>query len=189
MEFKPHDTQHGQWHEELYGLVAGFCDAEQLLSAVREARAAGYRDIESYSPFNVEGLSEAMEHKRTWIPLLALTGGVCGGVTAYTMMYTGAVLDYPVNVGGRPLHSWPAFMPITFELTVLGAALFAFFGMLISNGLPRLHHPLFDVPEFAAASRDGFFLCVEASDPNFDVAETQAFLARLPGSRVFEVPR
>jgi hypothetical protein len=173
---------------ELYGLLAEFCDSEELLAAVHRARVLGYRKMEAYSPFNVEGLSEAMEQGRTRIPLITLIGGVCGGITAYAMMYYATAISYPVNVGGRPLDSWPAFVPITFELTVLGAALFAFFGMLISNGLPRLYHPVFRIDEFAAASRDRFFLCIEARDPNFRLAETREFLAALPGSRVFEVP-
>ena len=122
------------------------------------------------------------------MPLITLLGGIVGGVGAYLLQWYSAVLDYPINSGGRPLHSWPAFIPATFEMTVLGAALAAFCGMLIANGLPRLHHPVFNAPDFDLASRNRFFLCIEARDPLFDRDGTQRFLAQFEPVRVGVVP-
>lgn len=172
---------------ELYGLLAEFSDSDALLSAVRAASAAGYRQMNAYTPFPLEGLSEALGQKRSRLPLVVLLGGIAGGGLAYFMMYYASVISYPINVGGRPLHSWPAFIPITFELTVLGASFAAFLGMLGLNGLPHPHHPLFAVPEFSLASRNRFFLCIEARDPLFHTEQTRRFLEGLADS-VHEVP-
>ena len=143
--------------------------------------------MDAYSPYPVEGLAEAIGFEKTRVPLVVLIGGIAGGVTAYAMQYYSAVWDYPLNVGGRPLHSWPAFIPITFELTVLFAAFAAVFGMLLMNGLPKPYHPVFNVPEFKLASQTRFFLCLEANDSQFRPAETRSFLETLGALAVREV--
>jgi hypothetical protein len=171
----------------LYGLIAEFKDEHLLLDAVKQARAAGYRQLEAYSPFSVEGLSEALGFKRNRVPLITLLGGITGGISIYALQWYSAVIDLPINSGGRPLHSWPAFIPATFEMTVLGAALAAFFGMLILNGLPRLNYPIFNAADFDLASRNRFFLCVQASDRKFDAANTAEFLQGLAPLKVSEV--
>lgn len=171
----------------LYGLLAEFDSPQALLSATRHAYAAGYRRMDAYAPFPVEGLAEALGFHNTRMPLLVLIGGLLGGTCGYLLQYYAAVVDYPLNVGGRPLHSWPAFVPITFEMTILGAALFAVLGMLALNGLPMPYHPVFHVARFALSSRDRFFLCVEAADPHFDVERTRAFLADLQPRAVNDV--
>ncbi|MEX2118976.1 MAG: DUF3341 domain-containing protein [Pirellulales bacterium] len=172
----------------LYGLLAEFDKPEDLFEAAKRTHAEGYRRIEAYTPIPMEGLAEALGHHTTRLPLLTLLGGVLGGLTGYALQYYASVLDYPLNVGGRPLHSWPAFIPVTFELTVLGAAFFTVLGMLALNGLPMPYHPLFNVSEFKLASRDRFFLCIEARDPRFDAERTGEFLRRLGSRAVYEVP-
>ena len=172
---------------ELYGLLAEFKDVESAVSAAHRVREAGYRCIDAYSPFPIEELHEAIGHRPTRLPLVVLIGGVLGGAGAYYMMYYASVLSYPINVGGRPLNSWPAFFPITFELTVLGASFAAVLGMLALNGLPMPYHPVFNVPEFKRASRDRFFVSIEAADPLFRLNETRRFLEELTPLKVFEV--
>jgi hypothetical protein len=167
--------------------VAAFATPEALLAATRRARCAGYRHMEAYTPFPVEGLAEALDFHHTHLPLVVLLGGLVGGVGGYALQYWINVINYPLNVGGRPLHSWPAFIPVTFELTILVAALAAVLGMLALNGLPMPYHPLFNVPRFASVTRDGFFLCIEARDPQFDRLETRRFLEDLAASEVAEV--
>ena len=169
-----------------YGLLAEFEQGAGLLAAVQAAYAAGYRQMNGYTPFPLEGLFEALGQRPTRLPLLTLVGGILGGGAAYSMLYYASVISYPVNVGGRPLHSWPAFIPITFELAVLGASFAAFFGMLALNGLPHPYHPLFNVPEFKLASRDRFFLCIQARDPLFNLDHTRQFLEKLT-PKVYEV--
>jgi hypothetical protein len=171
----------------LYGLVAEFTTPESLLEATRRARSAGYQHMEAYTPFPVEGLAEALGFHHTYMPLVVLLGGLVGGVGGYMLQYWVNVIDYPLNVGGRPLHSWPAFIPVTFELTILVAALSAVLGMLALNGLPMPYHPLFNVPRFALVTRDGFFLCIEARDPQFDRVETRRFLESLTTYGVTDV--
>jgi hypothetical protein len=171
----------------LYGLVAEFADDKALVDAARRARAAGYRNVDAYAPFSVDGLSDALGFRTDRVALITLLGGLVGGVGGYFLQWYSAVIDYPINSGGRPLHSWPAFIPATFEMTVLGAALAAFFGMLILNGLPRLIHPIFNAPEFDLASRNRFFLCIEARDPRYEAGETRAFLEGLMPIRIAEV--
>jgi hypothetical protein len=160
----------------LYGLLAEFAAADELVAAARTAFAAGYRRLDAYSPMPVEGLPEALGFHATRLPAVVLAGGMCGGLLGYGMQWYMMVVSYPINVGGRPLHSWPAFLPVTFELTILGAALAAVLGMLALNGLPRPHHPLFNVPEFSLATQNRFFLCIEASDEVFELDRTSDFL-------------
>ena len=170
----------------LYGLMAEFEQPEELLNAARAAQRAGYRKMDAYSPFPVEGVAEAIGFKHTRVPLVVLTGGITGAGVAYGMQYYSAVRDYPLNIGGRPLHSWPSFIPITFELTVLFASVAAVFGMLLMNGLPKPYHPVFNVPAFKLASQTRFFLCLQAADPQFG-GETEHFLASLNPIAVHEV--
>lgn len=171
-----------------YGLLAELSTADALLEAVRKAREQGYRQIEAYTPFSVEGLADALALPPTRVPLITLIGGIIGGAGAFFMQWYSAVVSYPINSGGRPLNSWPAFIPATFELAVLGAALAAFGGLLILNGLPQLRHPLFEVDEFHLASRNRFFLCIRAGDPKFSLEDTREQLQALSSARVLVVP-
>lgn len=158
--------------------MAEFETPEALLRAARAARREGYRTMDAYTPFPVEGLAEAVGMQKNRVSMVTLLGGLFGGTLAYTMMYVSTVIDYPINVGGRPLHSWPAYIPITFELSVLFAAFAALLGMLALNRLPKPYHPAFNAPGFDRASDDRFFLCIEAADEHFDRAATQRFLER-----------
>jgi hypothetical protein len=171
----------------LYGLMAEFDDPDDLLAATRRAREAGYRRMDAYSPFPVEGLAEALDFRDTRVPEVVLVGGIVGGVGGFFMQWFATRVFYPINVGGRPLNSWPAYIPITFELTVLLAAFAALFGLLILNRLPQPYHPVFNAPGFQLASRDRFFLCIEAADPRFDRAATARFLLDLRPLQVAEV--
>ena len=173
----------------LYGFLAEYGEPEPLIAAVRRAREAGYRRLETYTPFPVEELAEAQALRSSRVPLITLIGGLIGGGGAYFMLWYSSVIDWPWDVGGRPHNSWPSFIPITFELTVLGASLCAVFGMLALNGLPRLHHPIFSAPAFRRASRDRFFLCLEAEDPLFDSETARALLDRTGPLAVHEVER
>jgi len=174
--------------KDAYGLLAEFLTHEELLRAAEKAYEQGFRKMDGYAPFPVEGLAEALG-KKTRLPLLVLIGGIIGGLSAYFMEWDANVISYPINIGGRPLNSWPAFIPITFELTVLGAALTAFFFSLGLSGLPRPHHPIFNVPEFERASQDRFFLCIEATDRVFHSDRTREFLQSLHPLAIAEVPK
>ena len=176
-----------QTYGPLYGIMGEFDNPDDLLEAVRRARAEGYGHMDAYTPFPVEGLAEALGFHRTRLPLLVLLGGIVGGVGGYFLQYWVAAIDYPLNVGGRPFNSWPAFIPVTFELTILVAALVAVLGMLALNGLPMPYHPLFNVPSFERATRNGFFLCIEATDPRFDRGEARRFLEGVKAREVCEV--
>src|ERR1700731_1269194 len=171
----------------LYGVMGEFETAKQLLHAAAKVRDAGYRKMDAYAPFPVEGLSEALGLRRSWVPLVTLLGGLGGGLTGFLFQVWDNVSSYPMNIGGRPLNSWPAFIPVTFELTILGASLSAVFGMLALNRLPQPHHPVFNVHRFSHASSDRFFVCIESRDPKFHLADTARFLQSLHAHHVSEV--
>jgi hypothetical protein len=162
-----------------YGLIAEFDTPEELLTASEQAYAEGYRAIDAYTPYPVEGLTEALGMRPSRLPLIVLAGGVLGAIVGYGLQYYASVIDYPINVGGRPLHSWPAFIPITFELSILFAAFAAVLGMFALNGLPQPYHPVFNAPNFELATRSHFFLAIEARDPKFDLDQTRRFLESL----------
>ena len=170
-----------------YGVMAEFAEPAALVEAARHCRGE-YHDVDAYAPYSVDGLPEALAFTEDRVPLVALLGGIAGGLGAYFLQWYSAVIDYPVNAGGRPLDNWPAFIPATFELTVLGAALAIFFGLWALNGLPRLHHPVFNASDFDLASRNRFFLCIRASDPRFDATRTRRFLEDQNPLRVVDVP-
>src|SRR5690606_34329660 len=147
-----------------YGLLAEFSEPEDLIAAAQAVHQQGYQCVEAYSPYPVEGLSESLGFTRSRMPLLVLIGGILGAIGGYYLQYWVSAVEYPLNIGGRPLNSWPAFIPVTFECTILVAALFAVLGMFALNGLPQPHHPLFNVPEFEHASTDRFFLVIQTVD-------------------------
>ena len=171
----------------VYCLMAEFDDPTSLVAATQRAHDAGYRRMDAYSPFPIEELHEALGARHTRLPLLVLLGGLCGCIGGYTLQYWSSVVAYPLNIGGKPLHSWPAFIPVTFETTILVAALTCVLGMLALNGLPQPYHPVFNVPRFALASRNRFFLCIESTDPKFDVEATRRFLETLEPREVTTV--
>lgn len=173
----------------LYGLMAEFSDEETLMEATRKVNEAGYTRIDAFTPFPVEGLAEMLGVRGTRLPLIVLGGGILGLITGFGMQYYATVIAFPLNIGGRPLDSWPAYIPITFELVILFAAFAATLGMFALNGLPHPYHPVFNVERFAQASRNRFFLIIEASDPLFDAEVTHTFLDSLNGMDVFEVER
>jgi hypothetical protein len=173
----------------LHGLLAEFETPADLIEAARRAREAGYTRMDAYTPYPIHELTEALALPRTKLPLIVFIGGALGCATALAMQWFSAVVHYPINVAGRPLASWPSFIPITFELTVLFAALAAVLGMLGLNGLPQPYHPVFSVPRFALASRDRFFLAIESRDPKFDTGATAEFLKSLGAREVNEVER
>ena len=171
----------------LYGVIAEFESPSDLVAAARRVYSLGYRRINGYSPYPIEELSEAIGFTHTSLPLIVFIGGLIGGLGGFFMQYWIEVIDYPINVGGKPYNSWPAFIPITFEMTVLVAAFSAVLGMLVLNKLPQPYHPVFNVPNFAMATRDRFFLAVEANDPKFDHAEVVELLKSLNALEVNDV--
>jgi hypothetical protein len=171
----------------LYGLMAEFEHPEEVVAAARRAHGEGYRKMDAYTPFPIEELSEALGLRHTLLPWVVLCGGATGALAGFFMQYYLSVVEYPLNIGGRPLNSWPSFIPVTFEMTILFAALSAVLGMIVLNGLPKPYHPVFNVPRFALASRNRFFLCIESGDPKFDLERTRQFLLDLHPAGVSEV--
>ena len=173
----------------IHGLMAEFKTAEEILQATRRARQEGYRNMDAYTPYPVEGLAAELGLPHTRVPFVVLMGGLVGAAAGFFMQYWTMAVDYPINVGGRPYNSWPVFIPIAFEVMVLVASFAALFGMLFLNGLPQPYHPVFNVARFARATQDRFFLCIEATDPKFDRQRTEDFLIGLqPDGKVMEVP-
>ena len=181
----PH--HHRRHAPPLYGVIAEFETPGDLVHAARKVYEAGYRRINGYSPYPIEELSEAIGFTHTSLPLIVFIGGVLGGIAGFGMQYWMEVIDYPLNVGGKPYNSWPAFIPITFECIVLAAAFSAVLGMLILNKLPQPYHPVFNAPNFALATRDRFFLAVEANDPKFDHGKVVSLLQSLNAMEVSDV--
>ncbi len=170
-----------------HGLMAEFDNPTALVEAANRARLQGYTQMDAYSPMPIPELDAALGIKKTKLPLIVLTGGILGGLGGYSLEYWSSVIAYPMVIGGRPFHSWPQFIPVTFETTILGAALSAVIGMFVLNQLPQPYHPVFNVPEFARASRDRFFLCIESTDPRYDREATRTFLDGLHPLGVSEV--
>jgi Alternative complex III, ActD subunit len=171
----------------IYGLMAEFDNPTALVAATRAAREKGYRKLDAYSPFPIEELSDALHLHKNKLPLIVLCGGILGGTLGYLLQYYVTVIYFPINIAGRPLHSWPAYIIITFEMTILVAAISAVLGLFALCGLPMPYHPTFNVPRFALASRNRFFLCIESSDPMFDHDGTVEFLESLEAREVSEV--
>ncbi|MGC8667734.1 MAG: DUF3341 domain-containing protein [Chthonomonadales bacterium] len=172
---------------KVYGMLAEFGDAEEIVVAAGKAKEAGYVRLDAFTPYPVHGLPEAIGFRDVLVPWLIFFGGVCGAVGGFALQYWINVVDYPMDIGGRPFVTWPSFIPVTFECTVLFAAFAAVIGMLMLNGLPRPHHPVFNADRFARASQDRFFLCIEARDPRYDAAATRRFLEGLGAISVEEV--
>ena len=170
-----------------YGLMAEFADPDALLAAARRVREAGYTKFDAFSPFPIHGLGDAIGFKERSVAKIVLIGGIIGLIAGYSLEYWTQVVDYPLNIGGRPMHSWPMFVPPAFETTILFAAISAVVGMLALNGLPQPYHPVFNAPRFSMASQDAFFLVIEADDPKFDAAETRRMLDSLQPREVVEV--
>jgi ActD protein len=175
-------------HTPIYGMMAEFDSATDLVAAAHRTHEAGYERIDAYSPFPVEGLAEAIGFHRNAVPLVVLIGGLIGGLSGYAMQYWISTISYPINVGGKPYHSWPAFIVVTFEMTILFAGISAVLGMLALNGLPMPYHPVFNVPRFAFATKDRFFLIVFSADPKYEPTETRRLLESLGPKSIVEVP-
>jgi hypothetical protein len=173
--------------KRLYGLMAEFATPAEILQAGEKAYSAGYRRMDAYSPMPVHGLAEAIGFDSNRVPRVVLIGALIGAAAGYGLCWFMAAIPYVHNTGGRPIHSWPAFIPITFETTVLFASLFAVVGMIVMNGLPQPYHPVFNAPGFERATHDKFFLCIEAVDPKFVLEETRTFLQKLEPLGVTEV--
>jgi len=171
----------------LYGLLAEFDSPTAIVNAARKAREAGYVKLDAYTPFPIHELDAALKLPRTILPWLVFAGGLTGLLGGFAMQYWMSAVDYPLNIGGRPLASWPAFVIPSYEMTILFASITAVVGMIALNGLPMPYHPLFNVPRFALASRDRFFLCIEAIDPKFDPDETWGFLSRMQPRQISQV--
>jgi hypothetical protein len=173
--------------QPIYGVIAEYDTADGVLNAAQRAYAEGYREMDAYTPFPVEGLAEAIGFHQTYVPLICLIGGLMGCAGGFFLQWWPNVIGYPLNIGGRPYNSWPQFIPITFELTVLLAGLATVFGMLALNGFPEPYHPVFNAKNFELASRDKFFLCIEARDAKFDSQKTREFLLSLNAHEVSEI--
>jgi len=177
----------GELPARLFGVIAEFANAEDLLHAVPKARKEGYQVMEAYTPYPIEELNDAIGHGPSRVPVLVLLGGIVGALFGFGLQYWTSVIDYPLNIGGRPYNSWVSFIPITFECTILFAGLAAVFGMLVLNRLPMPYHPVFSVPRFQLASRDRFFLMILARDPRFRAGDTFRFMETLGASHVSDV--
>jgi hypothetical protein len=173
--------------KKIYGLLAEFDTPTELVDAARKTREAGFTKTDAFSPFPIHEMDKAIGIKRTILPYLVFAGGIIGGLSALGLQYFVHVIDYPIIVGGRPFASIPSFVPATFEMTILFASLTAVFGMLLLNGLPQPYHPVFNVPRFALATREKFFLLIEQSDPKFNYDETRNFMQTLNAQEVFDV--
>jgi hypothetical protein len=173
--------------KQIYGLMAEFDTTTEIVKAAEKMRDAGYTKTDAFSPFPIHEMDEALGVKRSILPYLVFGGGVAGLLLGMGMQYYMSVIDYPIMVGGRPHFSLPAFIPPAYELTILLAAFTAVFGMILLNGLPRPHHPVFNVPRFSLASREKFFLLIETEDPKFDYEETKKFMESLNPQEVFDV--
>jgi Protein of unknown function (DUF3341) len=171
----------------LYGLMAEFERPDDLRKAVREVREQGYRRLDAYTPLPIDGLVEEMGVHSSWLPLIVLIAGIIGAIGGFLMQYYASVISFPIDIGGRPLNSWPAFIPVTFELTILCAALSAVLGMLALCGLPRPHHPIFNEPRFVLASQNRLFLCIESRDRRFDREATRRLLESFGPAGVYEI--
>lgn len=183
-------SDHGHEHDDapkLFGVIAEFNDVDQLLHAAEKAYKAGYRQLDAYSPYPVHGLAEAIGFRKTAVSPITLVGGLCGTATAFALQYIPTVLHNPYDIGGKPFFSWPSYFPIMFELTILFGSFSALGSMLLLNGLPQPHHPIFNAKRFDRASSDGFFLCIESTDAQFDSAQTTAFLSGFGAVEVSEV--
>jgi hypothetical protein len=167
--------------------MAEFDNPTDLMKAARATYGAGYRNIDAYTPYPIEELAEVIGVHKTGVPLVVLMGGIVGGLSGYLLQYWINNYSYPLNIGGRPLTSWPAFVIVTFEMTILFGGLAAVIGMLGLNGLPAPYHPVFNNPRFTAATRDRFFLCIEAADPNFEPGRTRQFLEDMNAVDISEV--
>jgi hypothetical protein len=174
--------------EPVFGMMAEFDTPTDIVVAARRTSEAGYRKIDAYSPFPIEELGEVIGFHHNGVALVALVGGLCGCLGGFMLQYWVSTISYPINIGGRPMNSWPSFIPVTFEMTILFAGLSAVIGMLVLNGLPQPYHPVFNVPRFARASQDKFFLIIFSSDPRYDTIKTRAFLEGLGGKSISEVP-
>ena len=175
-------------HKPIYGLMAEFEDVTSLVDATKRTQAEGYRRYDAFTPFPVHQLFEAMEFDDRRLPLAVLLGGIFGCLAGFGLCYWVSVVAYPLNIGGRPFNSWPAFVPVTFEVTILVASITALLSLIVLNGLPRPYHPVFNVKRFAEhASQDGLFLAIEADDPKFDRNRTHAFLKQLGAREVNEI--
>jgi len=171
----------------IYGLMAEFENSEDLLRAAQCAHDAGYRRMDAFSHFPVDGLADAVGFRSTRVPLICLIGGLIGCAGGFYLQYWPNVIGYPLNIGGKPYNSWPNFIPITFEMTILCAGLATVFGMLALNGLPTPYHPVFNTPSFELATRNRFFLCIKARDPKFDLQKTKEFMGTLKAREVTEI--
>lgn len=171
-----------------WGLLAEFPDPESLIAASERLRAAGHLSLDAFVPFPIEGLSSSLGFKRSPMPWIILIGGIIGGTSTYFLEYWVNFYAYPINVGGRPLHSWPSFIPPAFEGTVMISSLFALIGLILICGLPRIHHPVFEIEAFKRASTDGFFLAIKTEDDSFDPTPLTTLLNELGASDVWEVP-
>jgi hypothetical protein len=175
-------------HKPLYGLMAEFADPTTLVSAARRTHAEGYRKVDAFSPYPIHELFDVLELNDKRLPLAVLVGGILGCLAGFGLCYWVSVIAYPLNIGGRPFNSWPSFIPVTFEVTILLASLTTVLALIVLNGLPMPYHPVFNVKRFAEhASQDGLFLAIEADDPKFDINKTREFLLNLGAREINEI--